>query len=73
MDDTSSMTVLIGELSRISPEPGQCFALQLSRPMTDAAIRSIKDNWDKVMPEHRLLIVDHTMNLFVLDPPEKTG
>lgn len=64
---SENITVTLGELSRLSPAPGQVFALHVKQPISQREVDSILSTWNKAMPDSRLMIFPCGLELSVVD------
>lgn len=57
---------MIGELQRVELKPGDVFVIHCDMLLTEEAIQVMRDAWDRLMPGHKVIILDKGMRLGVV-------
>lgn len=58
--------LMIGELQRVELKPGDVFVIHCDMLLTEEAIQGMRDAWDRLMPGHKVIILDKGMRLGVV-------
>lgn len=70
IEGADRLTVSLGELSRLSPGPGQVYALRLDHRATMDQVQDIQRIWAMAMPDTKVIILDSSMHLMLIDDGE---
>jgi len=69
MADAQHMHVtLAGEIFRIEPRPDEVFFLTTKAALSAVQVARIQDEWNRVFPAVRLMVVDSGMTLSCVAP-----
>jgi hypothetical protein len=53
----------LGDMQRLSPKEGDVFVITFEGTLSDSSRNYIQNNWNKLMPEFKLFIIDNGMKL----------